>query len=186
MLRGSMAPIRLAGTVLFAASLTVSCGSGPTGRITTANNTRGDDPWLVGERCTPDTPVEPAPRVEVLAEGNGQPVTTGMTVRVHYVASLTSGTILHDSHEGSLPSEIILGSTKTFCGFERALVGMRPGEQRRVFVPWSLAFGESGRPPEIPARADLVLLVDLYLPADVVIQHGMPPANPNGGMRRGR
>jgi hypothetical protein len=186
MLSASMAPLRLVGTVLFSALLCVSCGTGPTGRVTTANNTRGDDPWLLGERCTPDTPTEPAPRIEVLAEGNGQPVTPGMTVRVHYVATLPNGTILHDSHEGSLPSEIILGSTKTFCGFERALVGMRPGEQRRAIIPWPLAFGESGRPPEIPPRADLVVLVDLYLPADVVIEHGMPPTNPSPGMRRGR
>lgn len=186
MLGAPMAPLRSLAAALFAASVSLSCGTGPTGRVTTANNTRGEDPWLVGERCTPDTPVDPTPRIEVLAEGNGPPVTTGMTVRVHYVASLPNGTILHDSHEGSLPSEIILGSTKTFCGFERALIGMRPGEQRRALVPWSLAFGESGRPPEIPPRADLVLLMDLYLPADVIIEHGMPPSNPSGGGPRRR
>lgn len=179
---------RLLGTVLLAALLTLSCGAGPTGRQTTANNARGDDPWLVGERCTPDTPADPAPRIEVLAAGNGQPVAPGVTVRVHYVASLPNGAILHDSHDShdgySVASEVILGSTKTICGFERALLGMRPGEQRRVVVPWSLAFGENGRPPEIPPRTDLVFVIDLYLPADVVIEHGLPPANPGGGGRR--
>jgi hypothetical protein len=168
-----------------AASLTLSCAGPQTyGRQTTIGVARSDDPWLVGDRCTPDTPATPAPRVEVLAQGTGEPVGQGVTVRVHYVAALTDGTILRDSHEDSMPSEVVLGSTKTICGFERALLGMRPGEQRRVVVPWSLAFGEAGRPPQIPPRADLVFLVDLYLPANVVIDHGAPPANPSGGMRR--
>ncbi len=169
---------------LLVASLTLSCGAGPSGRQTTASNARGDDPWLVGEGCSPDTPADPAPRIEVLAEGSGQPVAPGVTVRVHYIASLPNGAIVHDSHEGSLPSEIILGSTKTICGFERALLGMRPGEQRRVFMPWSLAFGENGRPPEIPPRTDLVFMIDLYLPADIVLEHGSPPSNPSGAVRR--
>ena len=128
-------------------------------------------------------PSDAAPRIEVLAQGIGQPVASGMTVRVHYVASLPDGTVVHDSHEGGLPSEIVLGSTKTFCGFERALLGMRPGEQRRVVVPWSLAFGDSGRPPEIPPRTDLVLLIDLFLPGDVGTQPGAPPARPSMGGR---
>ena len=186
MLRAPMARTRLllSAAALLGASLTLSCGSGPTGRQTTANNALGDDPWLLGARCGSDTPTDPAPRVEVLAEGNGQPVGSGQTVRVHYVASLADGKVLHDSHDSGMPSEIILESTKTICGFERALIGMRPGEQRRVLVPWTLAFGETGRPPEIPPRADISFLIDLYLPANVSMEHGAPPASPGGGMRR--
>jgi len=155
-----------------------------TGRQTTASVARSDDPWLFGPRCTADTPAEPAPHTEVLAAGIGEPIAAGATVRVHYVASLSTGAPLHDSHDGNIPSEIILGSTKTICGFERALVGMRPGEQRRAFVPWSLAFGEEGRPPEIPPKADLVFVIDLYLPADIAYERGSRPANPSGGGRR--
>jgi hypothetical protein len=173
-------------TCLLAVLLTVSCGAGPSGRETTTSQARGDDPWLVGARCAPDTPAEPSPRVEVLEAGTGQPVGPGMTVRVHYVASLPGGAVLHDSHTDSLPSEIVIGSTPILCGLERALVGMRPGEQRRVLVPWSLAFGDLGRPPEIPPRADLVFVIDLYLPADAPNELGMPPTNPGarGGGRR--
>ena len=171
-----------------ALSLALSCtscaGSQTYGRQTTIAGARSDDPWLMGERCTPDTPATPAPRVEVLATGTGDPVTQGMTVRIHYVAALATGAVVHDSHEGSTPSEVVLGSTHVICGLERALTGMRPGEQRRVVIPWALAFGEGGRAPEIPARADLVFLIDLYLPADMAVDRGAPPANPGGGMRR--
>ena len=153
------------------------------GRQTTIGVARSDDAWLVGERCTPDTPTTPAPRVEVLAAGTGEPVGPGFTVRVHYVAALASGTVIHDTHEDGTPSEIVLGSTKVICGLERALLGMRPGEQRRVVVPWSLAFGEAGR-PQNPAPRGFRLLIDLYLPANLVIDHGAPPANPGVGPRR--
>ena len=178
---------RVLASALVATSVTLSC-AGPqlNGRQTTAKVARSDDPWLVGERCTPDTPPDPAPRTEVLAEGIGLPVAAGATVRVDYVASLPDGTVLHDSRNERMPSEIIIGSTKLMCGFERAIIGMRAGEQRRAFVPWPLAFGESGRPPEIPPRADLVFVIDLYLPAEVIIQNGSRPTNPSagGGMRR--
>jgi peptidylprolyl isomerase len=173
----------LPATVLLLASLALSCGAGPTGRQTTATNTRGEDPWLTGEGCT-DAPADVAPRIDVLAPGSGEPVTPGVTVRVHYVASLANGTPLHDSHDGGEPSEITLGSTKTICGFERVLLGMRPGEQRRAVIPWSLAFGERGRPPEIPPETDVVVVVDLYLPANASIDRGAPPANPARGGRR--
>ena len=176
----------LLGAVL-ATLLTLSCGGSQVSpRPTRIGVARGDDPWLLGERCTPETPTDPAPRIDVLAAGTGDPVAPGVTVRVHYIASLPDGSVIHDSHD-EMPAEIIVGSTKTICGFERALIGMRPGEQRRVVIPSSLAFGESGRSPQIPPHTDLVFVIDLYLPADVVNENGMPPANPMrgaGGRRR--
>lgn len=163
-------------TSILIASLTINCGPPPIlARQTTASNARSDDPWLVGARCTPDTPADANVRTQVLAEGTGAPVTPGMTVRTHYVASLSDGQVVHNE---DMPSEIILGSTRTICGFERALAGMRPGEQRRIEVPWQLAFGDAGRPPEIPPRTDLVFVIDLYLPADLVVNSGAPPPNP--------
>ena len=186
MLRRPMRCTYLPEAVLLATLLTPSCASPPQvpARERTIGVARSDDPWLLGERCTPETPADPAPRIDVLAAGTGDPATPGMTVRVHYMASLPGGLVIHDSHDGNMPAEIIIGSTKTICGFERALSGMRPGEQRRVLVPWSLAFGESGRPPEVPPRTDLVFVIDLYLPAKTVIEQGSHPVNPAGGGRR--
>jgi len=109
-------------------------------------------------------------------------VTPGTTVRVHYVATLPDGKVVHDSE--NMPSEIIIGSSKVFCGLERALSGMRPGEQRRAVVPWQLAFGEEGHAPEVPPRTDVTFVLDLYLPADVSNDHGYHPVNPAGGGRR--
>ncbi len=109
-------------------------------------------------------------------------------MRVHYVAKTVDGVTVHDSHYDGPPFEIVIGSTKTICGLHKAVVGMRAGEQRRVLIPWRLAFGEEGRSPDVPPKTDLVFVIDLYLPADAPSEHGAPPANPirggGGGMRR--
>jgi FKBP-type peptidyl-prolyl cis-trans isomerase len=177
--------VRLAFAV--AASLSLSCGAGgPLPRETRASNARSDDPWLAGDACGPDDHEPPLP-FEDLAQGVGAPVFEGMTVRVHYTAKTMDGTFLHDSRNDGPPVEIVIGSTKTICGLHKSVVGMKAGGQRRVLIPWRLAFGEAGRTPDIPPRTDLVFVIDLYLPADAPSEHGAPPANPirgGGGMRR--
>jgi peptidylprolyl isomerase len=163
---------------LVVAGLGASCAGASFPRETHASTARSDDPWLEGERCAPDAQDSSDLRIEDLEAGSGRPVERGETVRVHYVAALSSGTTLHDTRDHGVPSEIIIGSTKTICGFEKALVGMSPGGQRRVFVPWRLAFGENGRAPDIQPRTDLVFVIDLYLPAETAFQPGAPPVNP--------
>jgi hypothetical protein len=159
----------------------MGCGAAPPFQQTTADNAREDDPWLDGPRCTPETPGDVAVRIEDVREGIGKPVEDGARVRVHYVATRPDGVTIHDTRAAGLPLEITIGSTHTICGFERALLGMRAGGQRRVVVPWRLAFGEEGRAPDVGPRADLTFLIDLYLPADVPIPRGGPPPKPAAG-----
>jgi hypothetical protein len=168
-----------------AASLCLSCGAAAFPRETTATDARIDDPWFEGERCGAGFHDDTGLRIEELEMGSGKPVGDGETVRIHYVAKLPDGTVIHDTRrDGSAPLEVIIGSTKVFCGFERALLGMRAGGQRRVSVPWRLAFGEGGKPPAVPPQTDVVLVIDLYLPFVPSLQNGAPPTNPSRG--RGR
>jgi hypothetical protein len=171
-----------------AALLVLSCGAGPFPRETTADDARADDPWLEGgERCAPGFHDDTGLRIEGLAAGIGKAVGDGQEVRVHYVARLPDGRIVHDTRHDGAPIEIIIGSTKIICGFERALLGMHAGEQRRVTVPWQLAFGESGKPPDVPARTDVTFVIDLFLPAVTELENGSRPSNPaRGGGGRGR
>jgi hypothetical protein len=155
-----------------------SCAGRPFPREMHASVARSDDPWLVGERCAPGSQDVEGLHIEDLERGTGRTVGRGDTVRVHYKAQSSDGATLHDTRDQELPSEVIIGSTATICGFEKALIGMSAGGQRRVFVPWRLAFGESGRTPDVPPKTDLVFVIDLYVPADTVFSPGAPPVNP--------
>ena len=179
---------RLAGPLLVALLTAACAGSTPEHfRPTVADNARADDPWVEGERCQAGAADNPAVKIEQVEAGTGKPVEDGQTVRVHYVARLPDGKIVHDTHDGGPPLEMVIGSTHLVCGFEKALAGMRPGEQRRATVPWQLAFGEAGHPPDVAPKTDLTFTIDLYLPADVT--HGSTTGAPRptsgaGGRRR--
>jgi peptidylprolyl isomerase len=176
-------------SIIAATLLGLSCGGATFPRETTASDARADDLWLEGgERCAAGSQDDTGLRIEEVEPGSGKAVGDGQEVRVHYVARLPDGAIIHDTRHEGPPIEIIIGSTKIICGFEKALLGMHAGAQRRVSVPWRLAFGESGRSPDVPPRTDLVFVIDLFLPAVSALENGAPPPIPvrAGGGVRGR
>jgi FKBP-type peptidyl-prolyl cis-trans isomerase len=169
------------------ASLAIACGGPGFPATTQAADARTDDLWLEGDPCAPVGQTDGGLKVEELAPGIGREIERGDTVRVHYSAAVASGAILHDTRAGGPPVEIVLGSTRTICGFERALVGMRAGGKRRVLVPWHLAFGEAGRGKDVQPKTDLVMIIEPFWPAEVATGRGGTPANrapPAGGRRR--
>lgn len=46
-------------------------------------------------------------------------------------------------------------------GWQKGVPGMKVGGLRRLTIPYALAYGEQGRPPTIPAKADLVFVIKL-------------------------
>jgi len=84
---------------------------------------------------------------------------TGDTVRVHYTGRLADGSTF-DSSEGREPFRFTLGSGQVIPGFERAVTGMRPGEERTVTISADDAYG--------PRREDLLFPVPRdQFPADL-------------------
>lgn len=67
--------------------------------------------------------------------------TTGDTVRVHYTGRLDDDSVF-DSSEGRDPIEFTLGSGEVIAGFEQAILGMEPGEEKTATVPADEAYGE--------------------------------------------
>lgn len=67
-------------------------------------------------------------------------VKKGSTVRVHYNVMLKSGKMV-ESTAGSDPLRLTVGAGKAIRAFEDALVGMGPGESKRVTIPPEKAFG---------------------------------------------
>jgi FKBP-type peptidyl-prolyl cis-trans isomerase 2 len=65
----------------------------------------------------------------------------GDTVKVHYTGRFVDGTEF-DSSRGTDPLMVTLGNGETIPGFENALLGMVPGEQKSVIISCDDAYGE--------------------------------------------
>jgi peptidylprolyl isomerase len=75
----------------------------------------------------------------------------GDTVQVHYRGKLSDGTVFDSSSDGD-PLQITLGDGSVIPGFERAIVGMSPGDTKTEQIPCELAYG--------PYRNELAVEVD--------------------------
>lgn len=75
---------------------------------------------------------------------------SGDTVRVHYTGRLEDGSVF-DSSRGREPLEFVLGARQVIPGFEEAVDGLSPGEERTVSIPVDRAYG--------PRREEMVLVV---------------------------
>jgi len=82
------------------------------------------------------------------------------------------------------------GMGGTVLGFDQGFVGMKIGGQRRIFIPWQLAYGTRTLPPQpgheaehpgIPAKSDLIFDVELVDVTDMPAPQTRPGMMP--GMR---
>jgi peptidylprolyl isomerase len=102
---------------------------------------------------------------------------------VHYTGWLTNGTKFDSSfdHPGAEPITFPYGGHRVIAGWDTGFQGMHVGGKRRLFIPYQLAYGESGRPPVIPAKADLIFDLELVSQSDTPPapkQAPSAPANP--------
>jgi peptidylprolyl isomerase len=75
----------------------------------------------------------------------------GDTVKVHYTGKLEDGSEF-DSSAGRNPLQFTLGGGKIIPGFEKAVLGMSPGESKTATIPADQAYG--------PHQEELVWDVD--------------------------
>lgn len=66
--------------------------------------------------------------------------TKGRKVAVHYRGTLDSGEEF-DSSEGREPLEFVVGSGEMIPGFEKAIVGMEPGQEKTITLEPADAYG---------------------------------------------
>ncbi len=87
---------------------------------------------------------------------------------VRYTGWLTDGTKFDssDDHPGAAPFPFPYGAHQVITGWDTGFEGMHVGGKRRIFIPYQLAYGESGRPPVIPAKADLIFDMELVSMSD--------------------
>lgn len=88
-------------------------------------------------------------------------VKPGDIVVMHYVGILTNGTKFDSSLDRGQPFETQIGVGQVIKGWDEGVVGMKVGGIRRLYVPSSMAYGESGAGAVIPPNSDLIFEVQL-------------------------
>lgn len=122
--------------------------------------------------------------------GTGAPVRPKQCVYVHYTGWLRNGTKFDSSRDTMVngtartPIGFPLGQRRVIAGWDLGFDGMLVGGQRRLFIPYPLAYGDAGRPPVIPERAELIFDIELMAVSDtmartaVSVQRGPSPQCP--------
>lgn len=109
-------------------------------------------------------------KYSVLQPGNGKELPAfGDKVRVHYSGWLEDGTMFDSSYNRNEPFEFSIGG-RVIKGWSEGVALMSPGAKFKFTIPYSLAYGEQGQPPTIPAKATLIFEVELI----AIIAKSMP------------
>lgn len=96
----------------------------------------------------------------ILTPGDGQMTPRrGDRVLVHYTGWLEDGTMFDSSRTRGKPASFGIG--QVIEGWNEALEMMSIGARYKLTIPFDLAYGERGRPPRIPPRANLTFEVEL-------------------------
>jgi FKBP-type peptidyl-prolyl cis-trans isomerase 2 len=84
----------------------------------------------------------------------------GDTVKVHYQGKLKDGTVFDDSNTRKEPLIFTIGQSDIIAGFDTAVEGMDPGQEKTVNIPADQAYG--------PHRKEMVVTVNRKeLPPDL-------------------
>ncbi|MBU4360783.1 FKBP-type peptidyl-prolyl cis-trans isomerase [Patescibacteria group bacterium] len=99
---------------------------------------------------------------QILKEGTGnRQVKAGDEITVHYTGMLLDATKFDSSVDRGQPFSLTIGAGQVIQGWDAGIIGMKIGEQRRLFIPSELAYGEQGAGELIGPNADLVFDVEL-------------------------
>ena len=97
--------------------------------------------------------------------GTGDLAAPGQVYSVHYTGWLADGTKFDSSVDRGQPIEFQQGNRRVIPGWDTGFDGMRVGGKRRLYIPYQLAYGATGKGP-IPAKANLIFDVELVAQRD--------------------
>ncbi|MEL6865406.1 MAG: FKBP-type peptidyl-prolyl cis-trans isomerase [Bacteroidota bacterium] len=93
--------------------------------------------------------------------GEGKQAASGKFVDVHYSGILRSGENFDNSFKNLRPYTFRVGRGLVIQGWDEAIPMLKVGGKATLFIPYQLAYGVAGRPPEIPERSELIFYVEL-------------------------
>ncbi len=120
----------------------------PSGASGTVASTTPAAASTAAPKTTASATATPAAASTVAAAQAGQVVKIGDTVSVTYTGTLDDGTKF-DSNVGGAPLSFKVGAGQMIAGFDRAVVGMKVGETKKVHLDAKDAYGDR--------RTDLVM-----------------------------
>lgn len=89
------------------------------------------------------------------------PAQAGDFITVHYTGWLTAdGTMFDSSYSRCQEFTFVLGQQRLIQGWEEGILGMSPGDVRRLIIPAELAYGDQGR-ALIPPDSELTFDVEM-------------------------
>ena len=103
----------------------------------------------------------PAVEIMEVAPGKGEPVASGDEVSIHYTGTFLNGVKFDSSRDRSTPFKFQTGAGRVIKGFDIGVAGMRPGEKRKVTIPYTQAYGPTGAGGVIPPYATLIFHLEL-------------------------
>ncbi|MGM9737113.1 MAG: FKBP-type peptidyl-prolyl cis-trans isomerase [Candidatus Cryptobacteroides sp.] len=96
---------------------------------------------------------------KVIRNGNGRKPGRTDKVRCHYEGTFIDGEKFDSSYDRKEPA--VFGVNQVIAGWTEALQLMNEGSEWQLFIPYNLAYGESGAHGAIPPYAALVFKVEL-------------------------
>jgi len=114
-------------------------------------------------------------KVDVVKNGDGEPIRAGQLIKVHYKGYLASDSALvnkaatdstveapyfANTYYSESPLEFAIGVGQVIEGWDKGLIGMKIGEIRKLSVPSVMAYGDNSL-EGIPPNSDLMFVVEL-------------------------
>ncbi len=96
---------------------------------------------------------------KVLTAGKGKSPGAKDNATVHYTGKLVDGSVFDSSVERGTPATFEVGGV--IPGWTEALQLMKEGDKWMLFIPYDLAYGDRGSPPQIPPFSTLIFEVEL-------------------------
>lgn len=78
--------------------------------------------------------------------GSTEMIKSGDKIKVHYTGTFDNGEVF-DTSEGKEPLEFTVGANQVIKGFDKAVIGMKIGEEKQIKIPPEEAYGTSGSHP---------------------------------------
>jgi FKBP-type peptidyl-prolyl cis-trans isomerase len=84
------------------------------------------------------------------------------SVTVQYIARFAHNhVVMESSYKRNAPFSFTMSQGQVIQGWEEGILGMLPGEIRRIYIPSEKAFGKEGLKDMIPADQDFIYDIEL-------------------------